>query len=163
MSWWADGWSCATGSTGLWTSPRGGWGRPSVLCTGETRVSDSTLVTGIDELATGHPQPVENSSLKAASLGILRGCALVLHNGRIAWIGPADRAPAADTRIDLGGRAVVPGFVDSHAHLVFAGDRAAEFEARMTGAPYSAGGIRTTVAATRAADDEQLGANVRRL
>jgi imidazolonepropionase len=86
-----------------------------------------------------------------------------MQDGRIAWIGPADRAPAADTRIDLGGRAVVPGFVDSHAHLVFAGDRAAEFEARMTGAPYSAGGIRTTVAATRAADDEQLGANVRRL
>ena len=61
------------------------------------------------------------------------------------------------------GRAVIPGFVDSHAHLVFAGDRAAEFAARMTGTPYAAGGIRTTVAATRAADDDQLRANVRRL
>jgi imidazolonepropionase len=126
-------------------------------------VSDTTLVTGIDELATGHPQAVHNGPLRDGDLCTLRGAALVVQDGRIAWTGPADRAPAADVRIDLGGRAVVPGFVDSHAHLVFAGDRAAEFEARMTGAPYSAGGIRTTVAATRAADDGQLRANVRRL
>ena len=76
---------------------------------------------------------------------------------------PAAQAPAADTAHDLGGRAVVPGFVDSHSHLVFAGDRAEEFAARMTGTPYSAGGIRTTVAATRAASDEQLAANLARL
>ena len=126
-------------------------------------MSDSILVTGIDELATGRPQPVENSSLNAGPLCILRDAALVVQDGLIAWTGPADRAPAADTRVDLGGRAVVPGFVDSHAHLVFAGDRAAEFEARMTGAPYLAGGIRTTVEATRAADDERLRANMRRL
>ena len=69
----------------------------------------------------------------------------------------------ADAAYDVGGRAVVPGFVDSHAHLVFAGDRAEEFAARMTGTPYSAGGIRTTVAATRAATDEQLAANLARL
>lgn len=130
-------------------------------------MSDSTVVTGIVELATGHPQPVENSSLTESSpdvrLSVLRNAAIVVQDGRIAWVGPANQAPVADTRLDLGGRAVVPGFVDSHAHLVFAGDRAAEFEARMTGTPYSAGGIRTTVAATRAADDDALRANVRRL
>ena len=65
--------------------------------------------------------------------------------------------------VDLGGRAVVPGFVDSHAHLVFAGDRAAEFEARMRGIPYDTGGIATTVAATRAASDEELLARAARL
>ena len=67
---------------------------------------------------------------------------------------PAARAPAADRRIDVGGRAVVPGFVDSHTHLVFAGDRAAEFAARMRGERYDGGGIASTVAATRAADDD---------
>lgn len=130
-------------------------------------MSDSTLVTGIVELATGHPQPVENSSLKGqaqdGSLSVTRNAAFIAEDGRIAWVGSAQQAPAADVRVDLGGRAVIPGFVDSHAHLVFAGDRAAEFEARMTGMPYSAGGIRTTVAATRAADDNLLRSNVRRL
>ena len=72
------------------------------------------------------------------------------------------RAPAADEVVDAAGRAVIPGFVDSHAHLVFAGDRGAEFAARMTGQPYCAGGIRTTVAATRAASDDELGRNLRR-
>lgn len=130
-------------------------------------MSDSTLVTGIVELATGHPQPVENSSLKAGaqdgSLSLMRNAAFIVEDGRIAWVGSAQQAPAADARVDLGGRAVIPGFVDSHAHLVFAGDRATEFEARMTGTPYTAGGIRTTVAATRAADEELLRGNVRRL
>jgi imidazolonepropionase len=65
--------------------------------------------------------------------------------------------------VDLGGRAVVPGFVDSHSHLVFAGDRAAEFAARMAGEPYAGGGIRTTVAATRAATDAQLAGTASRL
>jgi imidazolonepropionase len=106
---------------------------------------------------------VENSPADGDGLCILRGASFVVQDGRIAWLGKETGAPAADRRIDVGGRAVIPGFVDSHAHLVFAGDRAAEFEARMTGTPYSAGGIRTTVAATRAADDERLRANVRGL
>jgi imidazolonepropionase len=89
--------------------------------------------------------------------------ALVIDAGRIAWTGPAARAPASDEMIDAAGRAVLPGFVDSHAHLVFAGERGAEFAARMAGLPYAAGGIRSTVAATRAATDEQLGANLRSL
>ncbi len=89
--------------------------------------------------------------------------ALVIDAGRVAWTGPAARAPAADEMIDAAGRVVLPGFVDSHAHLVFAGERGAEFAARMAGLPYAAGGIRSTVAATRAATDDQLGANLRSL
>ncbi|WP_457622930.1 imidazolonepropionase [Nocardioides secundeburneus] len=112
----------------------------------------STLITGIAELTTyDDVRPVVDDA------------ALVVDGDRVAWVGPAHEAPAADAAVDVGGRAVVPGFVDSHSHLVFAGDRAAEFEARMSGTPYAAGGIRTTVAATRAATDEQLTAQVARL
>lgn len=89
--------------------------------------------------------------------------AMLVADGMLAWTGPASSAPAADRAIDLAGRAVIPGFVDSHAHLVFAGDRSAEFAARMAGQPYSAGGIATTVAATRAATDHEIDANVARL
>src|SRR5215813_754980 len=88
---------------------------------------------------------------------------LVVEGGQVRYAGPRRGAPDADGRVDLGGRAVLPGFVDSHAHLVFAGDRAEEFTARMAGVPYSAGGIRSTVAATRAAPDEVLRANVSQL
>ncbi len=88
---------------------------------------------------------------------------MVVEGRRIAWVGPAADAPAADQEVDAGGRAVIPGFVDSHSHLVFAGERSAEFAARMAGESYAAGGIRTTVAATRAATDEQLTARVAHL
>ena len=117
------------------------------------------MITGIGELVTNDPARAEQGGL----LGLLRDAAVVVEGGRIAWVGPAAEAPAADVHVDAGGRAVIPGFVDSHSHLVFAGDRSAEFEARMTGEPYSAGGIRTTVAATRAATDEQLTSHVARL
>jgi imidazolonepropionase len=109
-------------------------------------------LTGIGELTTHAPERP-----------VLHDAALVVEHGRVAWTGPAAQAPAADTGYDVGGRAVVPGFVDSHAHLVFAGERGEEFAARMTGAPYTGGGIATTVAATRAATDEQLAANLTRL
>lgn len=89
--------------------------------------------------------------------------ALVIEAGRVAWVGHAADTPAADTRIDAEGAAVIPGFVDSHSHLVFAGDRVDEFEARMAGRPYTAGGIRTTVAATRAASDDALRAHLAHL
>ena len=112
----------------------------------------SIALTGIGELSTQDPE-----------LGVLHDAALVVDAGRVAWVGPSRGAPAADTSYDVGGRAVIPGFVDSHSHLLFAGDRSEEFAARMTGTPYSAGGIRTTVAATRAATDEQLAANLARL
>ena len=94
-------------------------------------------------------------SLGEGQLGLVRDAALVLEHGRVAAIEPAGQGPA-DERIDAGGRCVIPGFVDSHTHLVFAGDRSEEFAARMAGAPYRAGGILTTVAATREASDEQL-------
>ncbi len=89
--------------------------------------------------------------------------ALVVANGRIAWVGPSAKAPASDGRFDAQGGCVVPGFVDSHTHLVFGGDRAADFEARLAGTSYTAGGIRSTVAATRAATTEQLLARTKRL
>jgi len=115
------------------------------------------LVRHVGELVTNDPALGDGSPL-----GVLTDAAFVVEGGRVAWVGPAGEAPAADTVQDVGGRAVVPGFVDSHSHLVFAGDRSAEFAARMAGTPYAAGGIRTTVAATRAATDEQLTAGVAR-
>jgi len=98
-----------------------------------------------------------------AELGEIPDAAVVLADEHIAWVGPSRQVPATDEQHDVGGRCVLPGFVDSHAHLVFAGDRAAEFAARMAGQPYAAGGIRTTVEATRHASDEQLRANLTRL
>ena len=118
----------------------------------------SLLVRGIGELVTNDPAVGEG-----APLGLLRDAALVVQDGSVAWVGPGPRAPAADRALEVGGAVVIPGFVDSHAHLVFAGDRAAEFGARMAGEPYTGGGIRTTVAATRGASDETLRANVERL
>jgi imidazolonepropionase len=116
------------------------------------------LLTGIAELVTN-----DRGIGDGSRLGVVTDAAVVLESGRVAWVGAAAQAPDADTRHDLGGRAVVPGFVDSHSHLVFAGDRAREFEARMTGTPYDGGGIATTVAATRAASDELLLARTRAL
>jgi imidazolonepropionase len=112
----------------------------------------ATLLEDIGLLAT-----------QAPALGEIRDAAVLVQGESIAWVGPASSAPAADRRVSLDGRAVIPGFVDSHAHLVFAGDRAAEFEARMRGTPYAAGGIRATVEATRAAPDAVLRGNVERL
>ena len=95
--------------------------------------------------------------------GEIRDAALVIDDELIGWVGPAASVPDTDKRVELGGRTVLPGFVDSHAHLVFAGDRTAEFESRMAGKPYAAGGIGTTVAATRAASEDVLRANLARL
>jgi imidazolonepropionase len=115
----------------------------------------STLVTNIGELVTNDPAAAD-------LLGLRTNAAVVIDNGVIAWVGDASGAPAADEVIDVAGAAVIPGFVDSHSHLVFAGDRALEFQARMAGESYAAGGIRTTVAATRAASDAELEAGVAR-
>jgi imidazolonepropionase len=87
-------------------------------------------------------------------LGLVRDATVVVEDRVVVAIA---RPPvAADARVDVGGRCVLPGFVDSHTHLVFAGDRADEFAARMAGRPYEAGGIRVTTAATRAASDHDL-------
>ncbi len=130
--------------------------------------SGAILVTGIGELVTcagpDGSTPADDLTTSAADrIGVVREAAVVVVEGLVAWVGRAADAPAADRVVDVGGRAVIPGFVDSHSHLVFAGDRAQEFAARMAGESYSAGGIRTTVAATRAATDEQLTAHVGRL
>lgn len=114
----------------------------------------STLVTGAAELVTGDPH------LGTGPLGILPGGALVIENGAVAWVGAAAKAPEADHRVDVAGRTLIPGFVDSHSHLVFAGDRAHEFTARMQGEAYDGGGIGVSVAATRAASDDELRALV---
>jgi imidazolonepropionase len=115
----------------------------------------ATAITNIKSLVTNDPALGDGSPL-----GLIEGAALVIEDGEVTWAGPAHRAPAADTVHDARGRAVIPGFVDSHSHLLFAGDRTAEFNARMSGRPYTAGGIRTTVKATREASDEALAATL---
>jgi imidazolonepropionase len=123
----------------------------------------TTLVTGIAELVTNDPTLGDGTDL-----GVVADAALVIAEGRVRWVGQASGAPAADRVLDVHGRAVIPGFVDSHTHLVFAGDRASEFAARMAadrtaGSRYTGGGIRTTVDATRAATNATLRANLARL
>ncbi|GHF77471.1 imidazolonepropionase [Streptomyces thermodiastaticus] len=120
-------------------------------------MSSSTVITNIATLVTNDPSLGDGSPL-----GVVRDAAVVVEGDRVVWTGPSRKAPATDNRADAGGRAVLPGFVDSHSHLVFAGDRTEEFNARMSGRPYSAGGIRTTVAATRAAGDAELEATLTR-
>ena len=135
----------------------------------------TTLITKIGELTTNVASPGDRQ-------GTLTNAAVLIVDGIIAWSGPADSFDrenpvarrdhdgALSVRhadgfsrveiVDAGGRAIIPGFVDSHTHLVFGGDRADEFEARMTGVPYAAGGIRRTVAATRAATEDELRARL---
>lgn len=117
----------------------------------------SLSITNIGSLAT------LDANRESGLLGEIRNAAVVIEEGVIAWIGDTKAAPAADSNIDANAQAVIPGFVDSHTHLLFAGDRAQEFEARMKGQSYSAGGIASTVAATRAASDDELEANLTRL
>lgn len=117
----------------------------------------STVITNIATLVTNDPSLGDGSPF-----GLVQDAAVVIDGDRIAWTGESSKAPATDNRVDAGGGAVLPGFVDSHSHLVFAGDRTAEFNARMSGRSYSAGGIRTTVAATRAASDDDLERNLTR-
>jgi imidazolonepropionase len=109
------------------------------------------LVTNIGELFTNDPALGDETPV-----GRLHDAALVLDEDRVLWVGPASEAPSADERLDVGGAAVIPGFVDSHTHLVFAGERSDEFEARMRGQEYDGGGITRTVTATRAADEATL-------
>lgn len=120
-------------------------------------VPGTILVDAIGTLITNDP------ALGRGPLGEIPDAALVLEEGRVAWAGPRAQAPAADARVDAAGRCVIPGFVDSHSHVVFAGDRSREFAARMSGTPYTAGGIRTTVAATRQASDAELLSTARTL
>ena len=116
----------------------------------------TTLISNIGLLVTNDPAVGEGTAE-------LRDAAVVVDNGAIVWVGESSRAPAADERVDVEGACVIPGFVDSHSHLMFAGDRADEFEYRMAGRAYTAGGIRRTVGLTRTASDDELRANAQRL
>ncbi len=108
----------------------------------------ATVLDNIGLLVTNNPGAGEGP------LGIVRDAALVIEGARVSAV--ESQGAAGDRRIDAAGRAVIPGFVDSHTHLVFAGDRSEEFAARMAGQPYGAGGIRISTEATRAASPEEL-------
>ena len=112
------------------------------------RSATTTVLDNIGLLVTNDPRHGDGP------LGLLRNASVVVADERIVSVGAAGQV--ADRRIDVAGACVVPGFVDSHTHLVFAGDRGDEFAARMAGQPYAAGGIRTSVAATRAASIGEL-------
>ena len=117
----------------------------------------SIAITNIGSLVTN------DQSLGSGILGELTNAALVIDNDKVVWVGNANQVPTTDQQIDAEGKAVIPGFVDSHAHLLFAGERSVEFQARMKGEKYSAGGIKSTVAATRDATDTELEQNMLRL
>jgi imidazolonepropionase len=120
----------------------------------------STRFDNIAMLVTNDPA---NDAGDGSMLGVVDDASIVIDDDTVAWVGHQSHAPDADERVDLDGQTVIPGFVDSHSHLIFAGDRATEFAARMAGTPYTAGGIATTVAATRAASTGDLRLNARRL
>ena len=117
----------------------------------------TVAITDIGSLVTN------DSNVGAGALGLITNAAIVIDSGVVVWVGSKEHLQPTDVLHSVEGRAVIPGFVDSHAHLMFAGDRAPEFEARMAGQSYSAGGIRSTVAATRAASDQELALNLARL
>jgi imidazolonepropionase len=134
------------------------------------------LITNIGQLVTNvattdAATPVSGTGARqdVARLGILHDAAVLVEEGLITWVGAAGDVPGAgrgtnrgiDRITDALGSSMIPGFVDSHSHLIFGGDRSAEFEARMSGQKYSAGGIRSTVAATRQASDSELRARTR--
>ena len=154
----------ASGTTASITSASGAAASGEPAAT--TSAPGTVLVTGIRELVTcagpdGVTPTEDRASSAADRLGIVHDAAVVVADGLVAWVGPAGAAPAADRVVEVDGHAVIPGFVDSHSHLVYAGDRAAEFTARMAGVPYDGGGIGVSVAATRAASDDELRALLR--
>ena len=113
-------------------------------------MSNSFTLTNISQLVTN------NSAIGDGDLGVITNAAITVTDGIVSWVGQASDADSSIPKKDVGGRALIPGFVDSHSHLMFAGDRSQEFAARMAGVPYSAGGIKVTTDATRKASDDQL-------
>lgn len=113
----------------------------------------SIIISNIGQLITNSDQ----------NLGIMNDAALVIENGKVQWVGENKLAPTADNLIDADGGVVTPGFVDSHTHAVFAGDRSKDYVARMAGVKYATGGIKTTVAATRSATLEELKTHTKKL
>ena len=113
-------------------------------------MSNSFTLTNISKLVTN------NYAIGDGDLGVITNAAITVTDGIVSWVGQSSDADSSIPKTDVGGRALIPGFVDSHSHLMFAGDRSQEFAARMAGVPYSAGGIKVTTSATRSASDEQL-------
>jgi len=113
-------------------------------------MSNSFTLTNISQLVTN------NSAIGDGDLGVIANAAITVTDGIVSWVGQASDADSSVQQTDVGGRSLIPGFVDSHSHLMFAGDRSQEFAARMAGVPYSAGGIKVTTDATRNASDDQL-------
>lgn len=119
----------------------------------------STLIHNIGQLVTNDP------AHDGTKLGVIEKAALLIEDGVVAWAGQDADAPThhIKRKLDAKGRAVIPGFVDSHTHMIFAGDRSKEFRARMLGESYTAGGIAHTVEKTRGASDELLRSNAQSL
>ena len=113
-------------------------------------MSNSFTLTNISQLVTN------NSALGEGQLGVINDAAITVIDGIVSWVGQSNQADSSVPQTDVGGRSLIPGFVDSHSHIMFAGDRSAEFAARMAGVPYSAGGIKVTTEATRKASDAEL-------
>ena len=113
-------------------------------------MTKSFTLTNISQLITN------NSALGDGQLGVINDAAITVTDGIVSWVGQSSQADSSVPKTDVGGRSLIPGFVDSHSHIMFAGDRSQEFAARMAGVPYSAGGIKVTTEATRNASDDQL-------
>ena len=122
----------------------------------KTPTGDFSLIN-IGQLVTN------NSQLGEGQLGIIDNAAISIVDGKVAWVGQSSGVDKSLQSIDAKNQSVIPGFVDSHSHIIFAGDRSNEFAARMAGIPYSAGGIKVTTAATRKASEHDLKANAQRL
>ena len=116
-----------------------------------------TLIKNIGLLVTN------NSEVDSTPLGLIENAAILIESGKVKWVGASESSPGAEKSIDASGKCVIPGFVDSHNHLIFAGDRSKEFAARMAGQKYEAGGIAYTVELTRKASDGDLLSNAGRL
>jgi imidazolonepropionase len=116
-------------------------------------LAHSLVIDNIGSLITNDP------TIGEGPLGILTDACVVVTDGDVEFVGPA--GATADDHIDAEGACVLPGFVDSHTHLVFAGDRSEEFTTRMAGQPYDGGGIRVTTDATRATETRELDRLVR--
>jgi imidazolonepropionase len=123
---------------------------------GNPKERDFSLVN-IGQLVTN------NSSLGTGELGVIENAAITVVAGKVNWVGASSAVDSSLPKVDAQGRSVLPGFVDSHSHIIFGGDRSQEFAARMAGVPYSAGGIKVTMAATRASSSEDLKANAQSL
>lgn len=122
-------------------------------------LASEVLLTGIAQLATPHPSKQRGDNMR--KLIVLEDAAMLLRAGHIVWVGRASDAPSCPNHHDLGQVAVIPALVDPHTHAVWAGDRLADFEARVAGVPYEqilarGGGIRSTMRATAAASVAEL-------